>query len=105
MDPNPSEAAFLAVFSNFDKCRREVAGDVISGAALVYVGVDVHANFGDSRLKSGRIIRLFDRSDPFTRFCAVFNTFCSRPETAGDVMSGVVDPTGVKVRVKFGASW
>ena len=30
-------------FFNFDKCRLEVAGDVIAGAALVYVGMDVHA--------------------------------------------------------------
>ena len=38
-------------FSNFDKCRLEVAGDVISGRL---VGPDVrekHVKFGDHRLK------------------------------------------------------
>ena len=38
--PKPSEVVFSAVFL---QCRLEVAGDVISGAALVRVGVDVHA--------------------------------------------------------------
>ena len=33
-DPKPSEAIFSAVFSHFDKCRSEVAGDVISSAAV-----------------------------------------------------------------------
>ena len=30
-DLKPSEAVFSAVFPNFDKCRPEVAGDVVSG--------------------------------------------------------------------------
>ena len=37
-------------FLNFDKCRPEAAGDVISGMALDYVGVDVRATFGDYKL-------------------------------------------------------
>ena len=41
-DPKLSEAAFSAFFPNFDKCRSEVAGDVMSGAAVHYVGMDVH---------------------------------------------------------------
>ena len=45
-------------FSNLDKCQPEAGGDVISGAALEYVGMDVPAGFDDSRLNSGRIIRL-----------------------------------------------
>ena len=45
--------------SNFDNCRPEVADDVISGAILDYVGVDVQARFGDSRLNSDQIIRIF----------------------------------------------
>ena len=45
-------------FSNFDNCRPEVAGDVMSGAALVYVGVDVPTKFGDSRSSRSRDIRL-----------------------------------------------
>ena len=52
-------------FSNFDKCRPEAAGGVISGRALDDVCTDVSAGFGDSRLNSARIIRLFVRPDPF----------------------------------------
>ena len=47
-------------FSNFVKCRPEVAGEVISGMAMV-----VRAKFGDSRLNSGGTIRLFGRPDQF----------------------------------------
>ena len=78
-------------FSNFDKCRPEVAGDVISGAALVYVRVDVRAKFGDSRLNNGRIIRLFGRPDSFYALLGsiyYLNTVCSRLETASDVVFG-----------------
>ena len=64
-DPKPSEAAFSAVCSNFDKCRPEVTGDVISGPALVHIGVDVRAKLYDSMLNSGQIIRLFGLPDPF----------------------------------------
>ena len=39
-------------FSNFDKCRLEVDGDVISGVAVEYVGVDVRATFGESGLNT-----------------------------------------------------
>ena len=46
----------FGLYSNLDKCRPEVTDDVISGAALAYVGVDVPAKFGDSRLYIGRII-------------------------------------------------
>ena len=53
-------------FSNLDKLfRPEAGGDVISSVALDYVGTDVPAGFGDSRLNSGRIIRLFVQPDPF----------------------------------------
>ena len=40
----------------FDQSRSEVAGDVISGVAEEYVGMDVGATFGESGLNSGRII-------------------------------------------------
>ena len=66
----PSDAAF----PNFDNCRPKVAGDVISGAALDSVstlGMDDAAKLGDSRLISGRIIRLFVRPDRFTHFCSI----------------------------------
>ena len=36
-------------FSNFDKCRPEVAGDVMSRKASEYVGTDVPASVGDCR--------------------------------------------------------
>ena len=44
---------------NFDKCRPEAAGNVISGIALDYVSIDVPANFGNYRLNSSQI-KLFD---------------------------------------------
>ena len=46
---NPSEAAFSTVF----RCsfRPEVVSDVISGMVDQDAGMDVCANFGDSRLK------------------------------------------------------
>ena len=49
-DPKPSEAAFSTVFF---RCsfRPEVVSDVISGTVDQDVGMDVRANFGNSRLK------------------------------------------------------
>ena len=52
-------------FPNFDKYRSEVAGDIMSGLAIDYVGVDVRTIFGESALNSGRIIWLFGRQNPF----------------------------------------
>ena len=49
-EPKLSEAALSATFSNFDKCRSEVAGDVISDVAEEYVTIDVRVKCGDSRL-------------------------------------------------------
>ena len=61
-------------FSNFKKCRLEVAGDVISSVAVDYVGMDVGATFGESGLNTCRIILLLAGRTRFTRhFCAVFN--------------------------------
>ena len=34
------KAVGCGIFSNFDKCLLETAGDVISGVALGYVGMD-----------------------------------------------------------------
>ena len=51
-------------FSNFDKCRSEVAGDVMSGVAVQYVGgMDVCSTFGESN--SDRNTGLFVQPDPF----------------------------------------
>ena len=54
-DPKPSEAAVWR-FSNFGKFRSEVAGDVISGVAVEWVGTGVRATCGGSGLNSGRNI-------------------------------------------------
>ena len=43
-------------FPNFDKCRSEVAGDVMSGAAVHNVGMEVGSTFGEFGLNSSRII-------------------------------------------------
>ena len=53
--PKAVGGAIFGRFSNFDKCRSEVAGDVISGVAVDKVGMDVRATFGESGLNSGRI--------------------------------------------------
>ena len=50
-----------------------VGGDVMSGAAIDYVGANVPDEFGDSRLNSARIFRLFVRWTRFTHFCVVIN--------------------------------
>ena len=42
-----------------------MVGDVISGVALVYVGMDVRAKLDDSRLNSDRTNMLFSRPDSF----------------------------------------
>ena len=38
-------------FLNFDNYQSEVVSDVVSGSFYLDVGVDLCANFGDSRLK------------------------------------------------------
>ena len=50
--------------------------------------MDVRVKLGESMLNSGRLIRLFEGRTRFTQLLAVFNCICSRPETAGDVISG-----------------
>ena len=45
-------------FSNFNKLRPEVAGDVISNFAVDSTNLDVLVKFGDSTLNSSRIIGL-----------------------------------------------
>ena len=49
-------------FSNADNCRPEVTGDILSG---------VVANNDNSKLNSGRNIRIFVRQDPF---CALLHS-------------------------------
>ena len=63
--PKAVESGIFSHFPNFDKCRSQVAGDVISGVVVDYVGMDGRATFCESGLNSGRIILLFGRPDPF----------------------------------------
>ena len=54
---------------------------------------DVPVNFGDSRLKSGRIIRLFVRLSPILgTFVQYLIAFCSRLEEAIDAISDIFIP-------------
>ena len=71
-------------FSNFDKRQSEAAGDVISGTASDYVGTEVSASFGDSRLNSGRLCLAIPVLRTFEQY---LNAFCSLPEVASDVIS------------------
>ena len=48
-DPKLSEAAFSAVFLNFDLYRPDVTDDVVTGVAVEQVGMDVRGKFCDSR--------------------------------------------------------
>ena len=59
--------AFLVLFRtsiNADQ-KQLVDSDIISGVALDYVGIDVRANSGDSKLNSDQIIRHLGWPDPF----------------------------------------
>ena len=42
--------------ANIDKCRFEVAADVISGVAVEWVGMDARVAYGEYGINSGRII-------------------------------------------------
>ena len=88
-----------APFFNSDKCRLEVAGDVISGVALDDVSMDVSAIFCDSRLNSGQIIRLWPAQPAFMHYLIAI---CNQPEAASDVISGMfVRLIALDKRVKF----
>ena len=63
--PHAVGSGIFGRFPNCDKCRSEVAGDVIPCVAVDDVGMDVRATLGDSGLDSGPIILLFGRPDPF----------------------------------------
>ena len=54
--PNAVGCGIFVRFSNINKCRSEVAGDVISGVAVDKVGMDVRAICRKPGLNSGRII-------------------------------------------------
>ena len=71
--PKAVEDDIFGRFSNLEKCRLDVAEDVISAVAVEMVDMDVHVKCGDSMLKSNRIICLFADRTRFTHFCALFN--------------------------------
>ena len=54
-------------------CRLEVSDNVISGAAVGWVGVDVRVKFDDSTLNSAELFDSLAGRTRFAHFCAVFN--------------------------------
>ena len=56
--PKPVGGGFSGRFSNFGKCRSEVAGDVMSGVFVDPTGVNALVKFGYSRSNRARDIRL-----------------------------------------------
>ena len=56
IQPKAVGSGIFGRYPNFDQYRSEVAGDVISGVAIDYVGVDVlvRATFGEIGLNNGR---------------------------------------------------
>ena len=54
----PVGGNILGFISNFNKCWRDVAGDVTSYVVIDKVGMGVCARFDDFRLNSGQIIGL-----------------------------------------------
>ena len=75
-------------FPNFNKCRPEAAGDVVSGIAVKYVSLAVHASFGDYR---ATVLELVDYLFGWTRFAhfrAVHSRNLRLPEAASDGLSG-----------------
>ena len=47
--------------TSINAARKQILGEVLSGMALDFVGAGDSASSGDSRLSSGRIVRLFVR--------------------------------------------
>ena len=67
--------------------------------------MDIRANFGNSTLYRGLIIRLVAGGPVLRTYTQYSTAVCSRPEATSDVISGAaMDPTGVKVHAKFGNS-
>ena len=88
-----SEAVVCGIFDRFldvDNCQLEVVSDVISGAVDQDGGMDVYANFGDSRLKPSE-----------ASSSAVFRTSITSDRKYTVISGVVVDTTGVKVRDNF----
>ena len=79
----PKAVGLFDCFSNFDKCRPEVACDIIPSVAIGFVGSDIRAKLGDFRLNSGQIIRLFGWPHPF------YTLFAVKPKMPGFVVERV----------------
>ena len=45
--PKAVRSGIFGGFLNFDKCRSEVTGDIMSGVAVHYVSMDVRSTFGE----------------------------------------------------------
>ena len=73
-DTKPLDAAFQLFFER---------------VVLDYVGMDICAKFGDSRLNNGRIILLWPVGPVLRTFVQYLIAFCSRSEAPGDVISGM----------------
>ena len=81
-DPKPSEAAVWAPFSNFDKCRPEVDGNVISGVAVDKVGMDVLQNWAILRQTVAKRFDSLASSTRFMHFYAVFDCILHPTESS-----------------------
>ena len=75
-EPKPSAAACSTVFSNFYKCWPEVSDDVISGATVDYVDVDVRVKFCDNRMNGQGLI--YSTCCQLVPFCALYTVINCR---------------------------
>ena len=92
--PNCRRRHFRSFYSNFDKYRPQVADDLISSMAVGSCN-SWWVWFKQWLWPAGPVSRI--------TFWQYLTAFCSRPEVTSGVISGVViDPTAVKVHVKFG---
>ena len=83
--------------------RPDVVNDVISGANVGQIGLDVPVKLGDF-IKTVHDI-YSSEAVGCSIFACYFNFDNCQPEVVSDVISGmVVEPTCVKVVVKFGDS-
>ena len=78
---------FWPFFSNFDKCQPEVVVDVISGAALVYVGMDVRAKLVILGKQWPSYSTVWPAGPVLRTFVQYLITFYSLRKTASDVIS------------------
>ena len=87
MQTKPSDAVFSALF----RTSKQVMTSYPVGA-LDYVGADVAAGFGNSRLNSAwpTYLTLCPAGPVLRTVVQYLITFCSRPEAASTVISGTL---------------